>query len=198
MKKLCWIFVICLLLTACGSRETPETQPTTTETLLDAPIAENVTTEPVVVEPSKNEPTENPLQIVLEESSAWADYAQYSDKMGIVLNEPVADPPRATTTWIEGEYECAYIIPRFCGSTISLYMLEWSPDFSTYTIAEEPDFTTVSGDGCVIYTVLPRPEGMPLWYLEINAPNGVGDGYILEYNGNTGTPEMEFFAYRNP
>ncbi len=202
MKKLYWIFAICLLLTACGSVATPETTttnaPTTTEPHPDALIIEGTTTENSMPQPSKNEPSTNPVQMQLTESSAWAKYARYSDKMGIVLNEPVADPPVATTTWIEGEYECAYIVPRFCGSTISLYMLEWSPDFSTYTIADTPDFTTVSGDGCVIYTVLPRPEGMPLWYLEINAPNGVGDGYVLEYNGNTGTPEMEFFTYRNP
>ena len=197
MKKLYWIFAICLLLTACAGTNAPETQPISSDSPEDALIQVD-TTEGIMPQPEKNEPTENPLQIVLEESSAWAKYAEYTDKLGIVLNEPVADPPKATTTWIEGEYECGYIIPRFCGSTISLYMLEWSPDFSTYTIAEEPDFTTVSGDGCVIYTVLPRPEGMPLWYLEINAPNGVGDGYILEYNGNTGTPELEFFEYRNP
>lgn len=197
MKKLCWIFAICLLLAACGSVPAPETQPTTSETQPDAPIPEATTTEGIMPQPSKNEPSENPLQVLPTESSAWANYAQYTDKLGIVLNEPVADPPKATTTWIEGEYECGYIIPRFCGSTVSLYMLEWSPDFSSYTIADTPDFSTVSGDGCVIYTVLPRPEGMPMWYLEINAPNGVGDGFILEYNGRTGTPEMEFFAYRN-
>ena len=205
MKKLYWIFAICLLLTACAGTNAPETQPTTTELQPDAIIEIDPTqtpaedlTESSIPQTGKNEPTETPLQMVLEESSAWAKYAEYSDKLGIVLNEPVNDPPKATTTWIEGEYECGYIIPRFCGSTISLYFIEWAPDFSSYTIAEEPDFTTVSGDGCVIYTVLPRPEGRPLWYLEINAPNGVGDGYILEYNGNTGTPELEFFEYRNP
>lgn len=198
MKKLYWIFAICLLLTACGGTSTPETQPATTEAQVDALLTEAGTTESMIPQPGKNEPTENPLQPTLTESSAWANYAQYSDKLGIVLNEPVDNPPKATTTWIEGEYECGYIIPRFSGSTVSLYILEWSPDFSTYTIADAPDFSTVSGDGCVIYTVLPRPEGMPMWYLEIVAPNGVGDGYILEYNGNTGTPETEFFEYRNP
>ncbi len=183
MKKLCWIFAICLLLSACSGAPAPETT-TTTET-----------TEAIH---TKNEPTAGALQVVPTESSAWANYAHYGEKLGVVLNEPVDNPPKATTTWIEGEYECAYIVPRFCDSTVNLYMLEWAPDFSSYTIADEPDFSTVAGDGCVIYTVLPRPEGMPMWYLEINAPNGVGDGYILEYNGNTGTPAVEFFEYRNP
>ena len=198
MKKLCWIFAICLLLTACSNAPAPETTTALPTTDPVETIETVETTEPTEADYTKNEPTQSGLQIAPVESSAWAAYAHYGDKLGIVLNEPVENPPVATTTWIEGEYECGYIIPRFSGSTVNLYMLQWAPDFSTYTIADEPDFSTVAGDGCIIYTVLPRPEGMPMWYLEINAPNGVGDGYVLEYNGRVGTAPVEFFEYRTP
>lgn len=174
MKKLCLILALCLLLCACGeaTEETTASETTVSET------------EPLI-------------KALPEESSAWAPYAEYTDKLGIVLNEPVENPPTATTYWIEGETDCGYIVPRFAGSYVNLYMLLWSEDGSSYTIADEPDFSTLAGDGCVIYTVLPRTEGMPLWYLEIIGPDGVGDGYVLEYNGETGTAPLEFFDY-NP
>lgn len=173
MKKLCLILVICLLLCACGT-DAPE------KTELPSPTTE----------------TKAPLRVLPPESGAWADFAEYSDKLGVVLNEPVENPPTATTFWIEGEEDGAYIVPRFAESYVNLYRLVWSEDYASYSLADEPEFSTLAGDGCVIYTVLPRPEGIPVWYLEIVGPDGVGDGYVIEYNGKDGTAPIEFFEYR--
>ena len=119
------------------------------------------------------------------------------DKLGIVLNEPVENPPEYNTLWMVGEYECGYIIPRFVGSYVNLYRLTWSEDYSSYTLADEPEYSTLAGDGCVIYSMLPRPEGFPTWYLEIVSPDGKGDGWILAYDGRDGTAPMEFFEYKS-
>ena len=166
----------------------PSTSETHAPTTEEAPQITEGTTQPTETNP--------PLQALPEESSAWSPYSQYGDKLGLVLNEPVDHPPQYTTLWMEGEYECAYIIPRFVGSYVNLYALEWSEDYSSYTLAKEPEYSTLVGDGCIIYSVLPRPEGFPTYYIEIVAPNGVGDGYILQYDGRDGTAPMEFFDYK--
>ena len=184
MKKLALILVLCLLLCGCGTKK--QEGP-------DSPLKVNsgentqTTMETGLPEALKEQPTE---------SSVWKNYNEYTGKLGLILNEPVENPPRVTTRWMEGEQECAYIVPRFVGSYVNLYALEWSEDGSSYTIGEVAEYSTLVGDGCVIYTVLPRPEGMPQWYVEIVAPNGVGDGFVLEYDGKDGIAPVEFFDYR--
>ena len=205
MKKLSLILLLCLLLCACRAETVPDqgddliqsndsTQiGATGDDLLVTQDTEGgqITTAPTEDLPGRETPPA--LYAQPEESSAWANYASYGDKLGIVLNEPVENPPRYTTLWMEGEYECAYIIPRYAGSYVNLYALEWSEDFSTYTIADVPEYSTEVGDGCVIYSALPRPEGIPAYYIEIVLPDGRGDGWVLQYDGLNGTAEVEFF-----
>lgn len=134
-----------------------------------------------------------PEQPELVENSAWAPYSGYGDKLGIVLNDPVEEALQETVRWMEGEYEGAYIIPRYIGSTVSLYPLIWTEDYGDYTIGETPAYSTVAEDGCVIRSVLPRPEGAPSWYIELTTPDGRTAGWVLTYDGRDGTPAVEFF-----
>lgn len=199
MKKLSFILILCLLLCGCG-RQAPATEPTESP-IVDPPIlatTENASESTAPTESTAaTESTQAALSALPTESSAWAPYSSYTDKLGIVLNEPVENPPEYNTLWMEGEYECGYIIPRFVGSYVNLYQLIWSEDYSSYTLADEPEYSTLAGDGCVIYSVLPRPEGFPTWYLEIVSPDGKGDGWILAYDGRDGTAPMEFFEYKS-
>lgn len=189
MKKLTLLLVLCLMLTACSAKvsHTESLEPSEEDVLQTLPPEE---TESVNLPTQELPPA---IHVLPEESSAWADYAEYGDKLGIILNEPVENPPRYTTLWMEGEYECGYIIPRYVGSYVNLFEVEWSEDFSTYTIGDVPVYSTEVGDGCVIYSVLPRPEGFPTYYIEIVLPDGRGNGWILQYDGRDGTAPVEFF-----
>ena len=189
VKKLSFILILCLLLCGCGKSPAPTV---TTEDPDALQTEASGTQEAPTADMANSSAQLSPLP---EENSVWAPYSEYENMLGIVLNEPVENPPRYTTVWMEGEFECGYIIPRFVGSYVNLYQLEWSEDFSTYTLADEPSYSTLVGDGCVIYSVLPRPEGFPTWYLEIISPDGKGDGWVLQYDGRDGTAPIEFFEY---
>ena len=196
MKKLALVLILCLLLCGCRAEVEPTQSNDPIESIEatgdDILLPQDIQVTTVATEiPTRELPPAIFAQP--EESSAWAAYAEYGDKLGIILNEPVEEAPNYTTLWMEGEYECAYIIPRYVGSYVNLYALEWSEDFSTYTIADVPEYSTEVGDGCVIYSVLPRPEGIPAYYIEIVLPDGRGDGWVLQYDGLNGTAEVEFF-----
>ncbi len=189
MKKLYLLLIFCLLLTACSANVTPtqSREPADDELIQTLPPKETQATT------AATESLPPAIQAVPEENSAWNAYRDYGDKLGIILNEPVENPPQYTTLWMEGEYECGYIIPRYVGSYVNLYNLVWSEDFSSYTLEDEPVYSTEVGDGCVIYSVLPRPEGFPTYYIEIVLPDGRGNGWILQYDGLNGTAPVEFF-----
>lgn len=162
----CLSILLMLLLTACAAEEP---QPKTAESVpLDAQL------------------------IDMMENSAYAAYAK-SGTLGVILNEPFETEPTATMTWREGEYDRTYIIPRYVGSYVNLFGLVWD-DEGGYSLTDKAVQSAYVEDGCVIYSVLERPEGMPMWYIEIEAPNGECAGFLVEYNGNTGTPAQEYFS----
>ena len=100
MKRIiCLSLLLCLLLCACGEA-----------------------TEPPVTEPSATEPSATEVEQV-SVNSAFLPYAEQENALGVILNEPFETEPTATVTWIEGEYERAYIIPRYVGSYVNLYEL---------------------------------------------------------------------------
>ena len=104
MKRIiCLSLLLCLLLCACGeATEPPVTEPSATEPSATEPSA----TEPPVTEPSATEVEQ------VSVNSAFLPYAEQENALGVILNEPFETEPTATVTWIEGEYERAYIIPR--------------------------------------------------------------------------------------
>lgn len=130
--------------------------------------------------------------IDMVENSAYAAYTK-PGTLGVILNEPFDKEPNATVTWQEGEYDRAYIIPHFVGSYVNLFGVVWDEE-GGYALTDKAVQSAYVEDGCVIFSVLERPEGMPMWYLEIEAPNGECAGFMLEYNGNTGTPAQEYFS----
>ncbi len=129
--------------------------------------------------------------IEMVENSAYAAYAK-EGALGVVLNEPFESEPTATVQWREGEYDRAYVIPRYVGSYVNLFGLVWDEE-GGYMLTDKAVQSAYAEEGCVIYSVLERPEGMPMWYIEIEAPNGDCAGFLVQYNGNTGTPGMEYF-----
>ncbi|MGM9523649.1 MAG: hypothetical protein ACI3VU_04475 [Faecousia sp.] len=148
-------------------------------------------------EPPQERTTEAPMTlesqlIDMVENSAYAAYAK-TGTLGVLLNEPFEKEPTATVTWREGEYDRAYIIPHFVGSYVNLFGVVWDEE-GGYVLTDKAVQSTYVDDGCVIFSALERPEGMPMWYLEIEAPNGECAGFLLEYNGNTGTPAQEYFS----
>ena len=166
-RILCLCAMLILLLSACAA-EAP--QPRTTE----APVT-----------------LESQL-IDMMENSAYAAYAK-AGTLGVLLNEPFEKEPTATVTWREGEYDRAYIIPHFVGSYVNLFGVVWDEE-GGYALTDKAVQSTYADDGCVIFSALERPEGMPRWYIEIEAPNGECAGFLLEYNGETGTPAQEYFS----
>lgn len=125
------------------------------------------------------------------QNRAYAPYAGDETALGVILNEPFADEPEATVTWREGDYDRAYIIPREVGSYVNLYGLVWD-DAGGYGLTDKAVQSACAEDGCVIFSVLERPEGMPMWYVEIVSPCGETGGMLLQYNGETGTPAREY------
>lgn len=166
-RILCLCTMLILLLSACAA-ELP--QPRATET-------------PITLESQL---------IDMMENSAYAAYDK-AGMLGVLLNEPFENEPTPTVTWREGEYDRAYIIPRFTGSYVNLFGLVWDEE-GGYALTDKAVQSTYVDDGCVIFSALERPEGMPMWYIEIEAPNGECVGFLLEYNGNTGTPAQEYFS----
>lgn len=203
MKRflLCFALIVCLLLCACGQNTQPESSDAS-ESAAPVTEAEPSTKKPAETEaPAETEKpaettaaTEAPTEAapVLEENSAFLPYeTDGGSPLGVIVNAPFTQEPSATEIWIEGDIDAAYIIPRYAGSTVTLYRINWEEDGSSSNSVEH---TAVAEDGCAIYGALFRPEGMPMWYVEITAPDGSTDGLELSYNGDTGTPPLEYIG----
>lgn len=169
-RMLCLCTMLVLLLSGCAAKE-------------KLPKA----TEPVTLESQF---------IDMVENSAYAAYGK-EGTLGVLLNEPFESEPTATETWREGEYDRAYVIPRYIGSYVNLFGVVWD-DEGGYVLTDKSVQSTYVEDGCVIFSALERPEGMPMWYLEIEAPNGECAGFLLQYNGETGVPAEEYFIVHEP
>lgn len=181
--------VLLVLLAACTAAPAETTAPIPTETAV--PTAETTPS----AETTAPTPTETAApSSALTESSAWRDYGSTADALGIIVNEPFDRELTATDTWLDGEYERAYIIPRYVGSYVNLYPITWDDTTYTELIGDKAVQSTLAADGCIIYSALVRPEGVPQWYVEIQAPDGSVAGLVLSYNGNTGTPAEELLC----
>lgn len=198
MKRLCFMLaLLCLLLCACGKKtvgskatEAPTTTEVraTTEAPASKPTTESAapaTEAPVTTLPTVTEPP-------MVENTAFAPYAR-DGALAVLVNEPFEAPLAETETWIEGEYERMYIIPRYVGSYVNLYGVIWSEDGS-YTYTDKAVKSTLAADGCTIFSAMTRPEGAPMWYIEVVAPNGESASYFLTYDGRDGTPPLEYLT----
>ena len=172
MKSLIAALLLALLLTGCAAMPQPMTAP-----------------------PSETEfETAAPAPSALIENSAWAAYGAAEEALAVVVNAPFEQELTATDTWFEGEYELAYIIPRYVGSYVNLYPVTWDETTFEEVVGDKAVQSTYAADGCIIFSELMRPEGMAQYYLEVEAPDGTRAGLLLTYNGNTGTPPEEFLA----
>lgn len=212
-RILCICLLLCLLLCACAAEpkptqdsrpDQPETStqmPSATETsaapttetsadTTEEPTTETPTTEaPTTQAPTTEAQTQPP--VTMAENSAYV-YDSDASVLGVIVNEPFSQEPTATIRWREGEYDRAYIIPRHIGSYVNLYGAYWDDD-AGLTHSDKAVKSAYVDDGCVIYGALERPEGITAWYVEIVAPDGSQSGFYLHYNGNTGTPPLEYF-----
>ncbi len=194
MKRIAMLLalVLCLslLLSACAKDEMKDeskTDPTTAVQTTADPEPTQQPTEP-------EQPTEPAPMVDLNTAYSGYDYILAPNALGIMLNEPLSDSaPEPSETWLDGEYERAYIIPRFLGTVVELYAVTIDDEGATQ-IAAEPAYRTVTEDGCVIYGSFPRPEGMPIYYLKLTAPDGTVFGMELGFNGRTGTPPTQYLC----
>lgn len=206
MKRflLCLTLTFCLLLCACGREPQPDTTaiPESAAAETSAPAGESSSEAEAAAEKAteteapaeKPAATEAPTEAapVLEENSAFLPYRTSSgDPLGVIVNAPFTQEPSATATWAKGDMDAAYVIPRYVGSRVCLFRIEWDEEGGSSYV---PEKSAYAEDGCAIYGALFRPEGMPMWYVEIQAPDGRTEGLELCYNGNTGTPPLEYIG----
>ena len=188
-KILAAVLALGLLLTACDK---PQVKPTGTETppqstqavtSLPADTKESEATETLSTAPATEAAPEN------GENPAFTDLAGRCDGsfLGLLCNDP-SDPraPQPTETWNEGAFDRLLICPRWPGTQVSAYRLREDGSL------EGPVYSSVSGEGSVIAAALDRPEGSPAWCVILRSPQGYEGGFTLQYNGNTGTPFLEF------
>lgn len=194
-----WIaaLLLALLLTGCASTPLQPGDPAPTETdghtAAQPSATADAETRPETTAGTLAEDaptTEAPTALV--ENSAWVAYGAAEDALGIIVNEPFSRELTATLTWFDGEYERAYIIPRYVGSYVNLYPVLWDEAAAEERIGDKAVKSTYADDGCIIFSELVRPEGMVQYYLEVQAPDGTSAGLFLTYNGNTGTPPEEY------
>lgn len=184
---------LCLILSGCSC--TPEPLPTGEEPVTDPTV--DITAPLSTTEPSVEESTYPPYDLAtIPENSAYTAYQTGNEtglELALILNEPFEEGPEPTVVWNEGEYDRLYIIPRYTWSTVYVYAIEWDEE-GGFRYSEAPVYTAEAGEGCIISAALDRPEGMPLWYVEVVAEPGLigGGGLTLSYNGNTGTPAREW------
>ena len=177
--------------------EVPTEKPTEAKALTEKPAKTEASSEKATEEPAE---TEAPAEIepateaapVLKENSAFLPYrTSGGNPLGVIVNEPFAEEPAATAVWAEGDTDKAYVIPRYVVSRVTLFRIEWDEEGGSSRV---PENSADAEDGCAIYGALFRPEGMPMWYVEIQAPDGRTAGLTLYYNGNTGTPPLEYIG----
>lgn len=129
------------------------------------------------------------------ENSAYARLAGGESALCAVFNEPFAaglEAETPTERWGEGEFDRAYIVPRLNGSRVELFRIEWDENGGSQ-VAPAPEFSVESSeDGCVIFGSIPRPEGFAVWLLKVAAPDGTEGTLKFSYNGDTGSPGVEF------
>lgn len=206
MKRI--IPLILLLFCLCGCTGTtpakpqpPATEPPTVSTMsppsTEPSAGSDASTEPPaepVFPSSATSSTEGDPE-TMQQNSAYTAWAREDAEpaLGVMLNEPFSQAPEATVTWLEGEYDRAYIIPRYIGSYVNLFGVTWD-DEGNYTIADKASQSTLVEDGTVIYSALFRPDGQPQWYLSVDAPDGQSFGMLLSYNGRYGSPTVEYLA----
>ena len=184
-KILAAVLILGLLLTGCD-----QPQPTGSETKRPGGSTGTVTTQ-APTEPGTSLAASPEDLPATGENPAFVALAGSCDGsfLGLLCNDP-ADPraPQPTETWNEGEFDRLLICPRWPGTQVSAYRL--AEDGSL----EGPVYSSVCGEGGVIAAALDRPEGGPAWCVILRSPQGWEGGFTLRYNGNTGTPFLEFIS----
>ena len=112
----------------------------------------------------------------------------------VLANTPFPNgKPDASLQWNDGAYDQLVLVPRFVGSTVNAYRLNYT-EADGLQLENDPVYSAEATDGTAIFASLDRPEGFPAWYVEIVTPDGKRSGMTLEFNGRTGTPAYEYIC----
>ncbi len=173
--------ILCLLLCACSTTKRTET-----------PTEPSQSTEESTEKTTYRHFSVLGLSLDLPVNSAYQGFMGGDDSiMAAIVNEPFTSERTPTVTWQEGEYDRLYIIPRYVGTRVDVYEILWDED-GQKRYSDEPVYSATADDGCIIYSALERPEGMPRWYIEVVATENEFGGMELQYDGRDGTAPIEY------
>lgn len=216
-RLLACLLLFVLLLGACSAEkprtsdtEQAPTAPTLSKPTLDSlddteeevrpPVteaAEPESTEVPHTEPERWDPDEAEVTAYFEENPAFTAIAgQNCDPsiLAVLYNEPYVDGElKPTAIWNEGEYDRLVIIPRYVGSVVDAWRIEWGVDGEDEAwFLDGPVYSAFCEAGDSYGAALERPDAAPRWALTVTVPE-FADGHMeLAYNGRYGTPAYEY------
>jgi len=193
------LLILIFALGACTAPGEPEDVVTDTKT----EIVEDVKTEDEEIiqeEPESDEPEEEILEVIEDndpENSLFAELdseGASSDFVALIINQPSDDVlGKATeleTYFYDQSGETMLIVPRYENSRVELKTLRQTPngDMEEAGTIYVKDNTP---DGYALFLYAERPEGMPSLSVKV-MHEGMTSKYNLSYDGQDGTPELEY------
>lgn len=122
-----------------------------------------------------------------------------ADVIGLIVNTPDAAALKNVslrTDILPGEWELALVVPRYCGSHITLYAVDYteSADGTYEFVRGEVVFDDgATADGFGLYGAIVRPEGMPCYELVIQSGTKAVS-YLFAYDGRDGVSPLELLT----
>ncbi len=122
-----------------------------------------------------------------------------ADVLALIVNIPDAaalEAAPARTEILPGESDLALIVPRYCGSHITLYAVTYTEtDAGTFEFVRDKvlfDDPAIA-DGFALYGGVTRPEGAPCYELVVQSGENALS-YLFAYDGRDGVSPLELLT----